>query len=158
MRATTVSRWFRRLAISALAALVLWSALPAIGPLSLAAFDDNRASAPPEPAANSAASAADGIAAKGGQRIREGDKLADQVGSFKLTGDRLTFFTADGSRRFNGLENLNLERITQMVGDSPDPLEWRVSGIVTEYRGANYLLITQAVVKNKPGRATTTTP
>ncbi len=144
----------RRLLGTALATLAVALAWQAAGQLLAA---DDRASAPPEPAASSSGSSADGVAAKAGERIREGDKLTDQIGSFKLTGDRLTFFTADGSRRFNGLENLNLERITQMVADSPDPLEWRVSGIVTEYRGANYLLITQAVVKNKPLRASTTT-
>jgi hypothetical protein len=140
--------FLRRLLIHSLAALALASVACSYGLLSAA--EVQRVANPSPDAA-----AADPLGGKNAGRIREGAKLIDQVGSFKLTGDRLTFFTADGSRRFNCLENLNLERITQMVADSPDPLEWRVSGLVTEYRGANYLLISHAVVKMKPTRVTT---
>ncbi len=73
----------------------------------------------------------------------------DVVGYFKLTSDRATFYPADGEQRFQGLENLNLERISLLVGENPDRLDWIVSGTVTEYRGANYLLVTKAVLKNK---------
>lgn len=82
-------------------------------------------------------------------RVREGAVL-DTAGYFKVTGDRALFTTADGSARFTGLENLNLERIAIAVSESPDPLLWSVTGTVTEFRGTNYLLVTRALLKNKP--------
>jgi hypothetical protein len=84
-----------------------------------------------------------------GQRQREGSTLVDVVGYFKLTSDRATFFPADSEQRFQGLENLNLERVSLLVSENPDRLDWIVSGTVTEYRGANYLLVTKAILKNK---------
>jgi hypothetical protein len=50
----------------------------------------------------------------------------------------MMFYAADGERRFGVLENLNLERVARLVGETPDPLEWSVSGVVTEYQGGNY--------------------
>jgi hypothetical protein len=92
---------------------------------------------------------------EGGQvngRWREGSRLIDQVGSFRVTGDHVTFTSSDGKLKFEGLENLAIERIARTIGDSPDQLEWTISGIITEYRGANYLLVTQAVLKTKATR------
>jgi len=92
---------------------------------------------------------------EGGQvngRWREGSRLIDQVGSFRVTGDHVTFTSTDGKLKFEGLENLAIERIARTIGDSPDQLEWTISGIITEYRGANYLLVTQAVLKTKSTR------
>ncbi|HEV3418608.1 MAG TPA: hypothetical protein VG056_17430 [Pirellulales bacterium] len=92
---------------------------------------------------------------EGGQvngRWREGSRLIDKLGYFKLTGDRATFVSSDGKLKFDGLENLAIERIARTIGDSPDPLEWSISGIITECRGANYLLVTQAVLKTKATR------
>jgi hypothetical protein len=43
--------------------------------------------------------------------------------------------------------------LTRTIGDSPDQLEWSISGVITEYRGANYLLVTQAVLKTKGTRS-----
>jgi hypothetical protein len=93
---------------------------------------------------------------EGGQvngRWREGSRLIDQVGSFRVTGDHVTFISSDGKLKFEGLENLAIERIARTIGDSPDQLEWTISGIITEYRGANYLLVTQAVLKTKSTRS-----
>jgi hypothetical protein len=87
----------------------------------------------------------------GGDRLREGTTLELQ-GSFKPTGDRIMFYASADQRRFGTLENLNLERISRMVSDSVEPLEWSVSGTVTEFQGANYLLISRAVLKSKPQR------
>ena len=84
--------------------------------------------------------------------IREGTKLVDTLGHFKTTGDRATFFSSDGQHRLRGLENLALERVARVLSESSGKLEWSVSGPVTEYRGANYLLITRAVIKTKNGR------
>jgi hypothetical protein len=92
---------------------------------------------------------------EGGQvngRWREASRLIDQVGSFRVTGDHVTFISTDGKLRFESLENLAIERIARTIGDSPDQLEWTISGTITEYRGANYLLVTQAVLKTKATR------
>ena len=93
---------------------------------------------------------------EGGQvngRWREGSRLIDQTGSFKLIGEHVVFISSDGKLKFDGLENLAVERIARTIGDSPDQLEWSISGLITEYRGANYLLVTQAVLKTKAARA-----
>src|SRR5687768_15245816 len=68
-----------------------------------------------------------GQAAPGVERLREGTALAEQMGRFQPTGDRMMFYAADGERRFGVLENLNLERVARLVGETPDPLEWSVS-------------------------------
>jgi hypothetical protein len=93
---------------------------------------------------------------EGGQvsgRWREGSRLIDQLGYFKVAGDHVSFISSDGKLKFDGLENLAIERIARTIGDSPDQLEWSISGIITEYRGANYLLVTQAVLKTKAARS-----
>jgi hypothetical protein len=82
-------------------------------------------------------------------RVREGAVL-ETTGYFKVSGDRALFTTADGTGRYTGLENLNLERVAIAVSESPDQLLWSVTGTVTEYRGTNYLLVTRALLKSKP--------
>lgn len=84
-------------------------------------------------------------------RIREGTEFNDQAGYFRITGNRVTFFTADGKGRFMGLENLNLERISRAISNNPAQLEWMVSGEITEYRGANFLLVHRAVLTTGSG-------
>ncbi len=86
------------------------------------------------------------------QRQREGTQLVDMPGYFKITGDRATFFAGDGSAKYDGLENLNLERVAAVTSENPEQLEWLVSGTITEYRGANYLLVSKAVLRNKHQR------
>jgi hypothetical protein len=88
------------------------------------------------------------------ERMREGERLVDRVGYFKVTGDRLTFYADNGAERYGGLENLALERIARVIGETPGTLEWTISGVVTEFRGGNYLLVTHAVLKNKGAGAT----
>ena len=82
-------------------------------------------------------------------QIREGTEISEKTGYFRMTGDRVTFFTDDGKARLIGLENLNLERVARMIADNPDPLEWTVTGTVTEYRGANFLFVRRAILKTK---------
>jgi len=81
------------------------------------------------------------------QRFREGTDIVDLTGHFRMTGDRVTFFTDDGKGRYVGLENLNLERIYRMIADNPNRLQWIVSGTLTEYSGTNYILVRRAVLK-----------
>ncbi len=83
------------------------------------------------------------------QRIREGTEIVGRSGHFRMTGDRVTFFTSDGKGRFVGLENLNLERIAESIADSPDQLVWSVTATLTEFRGANYLLVRRAVLRSR---------
>ena len=78
-------------------------------------------------------------------RSREGSLLQDQLGTFKLRGDRIAFVPADSQQSYCVLENLMLERVWRVLSESHGR-KWRVSGIITEYRGANYLLLTRAVV------------
>ncbi len=76
--------------------------------------------------------------------VREGVEIVDVVGHFRLQGDRLAFHANQGASAMIALENLALERIAHQVNETPKLLEWSVSGQLTEYRGANYLLITRA--------------
>lgn len=82
-------------------------------------------------------------------RIREGTELDEQLGVFRLTGDRITFFTEMGTGRFVVLENLALERVARVITDNPNQLKWFVTGTMTEYQGLNYLLIERAVLKTQ---------
>lgn len=77
------------------------------------------------------------------QLRREGTQLRDEPGRFLAVGTRLSFISARGTS-YIGLENLNLERVGKIVATSSDSVEWFVTGTVTEYQGANYLLIARA--------------
>jgi len=81
--------------------------------------------------------------------LREGAELVDRLGVFRLAGDRVLFVTSDTKQRIVGLENLNLERIVRTIADRPETIEWAVTGVATEYRGTNYLLIRRATLKNR---------
>jgi hypothetical protein len=77
------------------------------------------------------------------QLVREGTQLVDEPGQFIAVANRLTFVSSSGVN-FMGLENLNLERVGKIVGTSSESVDWFVTGTVTEYQGANYLLISRA--------------
>lgn len=80
-------------------------------------------------------------------REREGTQVSDVLGTFKASGDGAMFYYADGSLRLTALPNLNLERVVQAITDTPGEVQWSVSGTLTEFRGANYLLITRAIAQ-----------
>ncbi len=84
------------------------------------------------------------------KRVREGTEIVDLDGYFRPSGDRISFFSADGKRRLVGLENLNLQRIARAISDDPRQLRWKVSGTVTEFRGANFLLVSEAILGMDP--------
>jgi hypothetical protein len=134
-------RWKSRASVPRLAFAVLlaWVAGSAFGAWLEPDKSPARKSAEPNPWG----------ATEAGQRIREGTAFTSQTGTFRLTGDRLTFYPNAGQHSLGGLENLNLERIARAVAESAEPLEWSVSGIVTEYQGGNYLLVTRAVLKSR---------
>ncbi len=82
-----------------------------------------------------------------GDRQREGTRLIDVTGRFEIAGDRVTFFPTAGRESYRLLENLSLERVAQVLSESRSRQEWTVSGTLTEFRGANYLLLTKAVIR-----------
>jgi len=84
-----------------------------------------------------------------GKIVLEGVRLHDELGEFKVRGDRAIFISNDGKLQFSGLENRNLERIVRKIADNPSQLTWAVTGMVTEYKSTNYLLITHAVIKSR---------
>jgi hypothetical protein len=53
------------------------------------------------------------------------------------------------------LENLALQRISQVLDENRGPRQWIVSGLITEYRGSNYLLVTKAVIQLQEGDSAT---
>jgi hypothetical protein len=82
-------------------------------------------------------------------RIREGTQLRDVPGRFRERGESLIFID-DQNREINGLPNLNLERVLRMLKtvEEPESIAWTVSGMITEFEGENYLLISRAVYKS----------
>ena len=79
-----------------------------------------------------------------GQRLREGEVI-EAIGTLELVGDGATFRPREGQVTLRVLENLALERVARVLGESRDEREWIISGTVTEYRGANYILIQKAI-------------
>jgi hypothetical protein len=71
----------------------------------------------------------------------------------EISGDRATFYPADSQEPLRVLENLALERVVRILSQSRGDQEWLVTGVVTEYRGANFLLVTKAQerAKRTPG-------
>jgi hypothetical protein len=159
------SRWGALVSLSGVAALaaatMIASLLCAAEPTGVATDADRKLKTTPGAKAGRRATdaPAPGVGAnREPQRFREGHKLVDEVGYFTLSGDRATFYTVEGGLRLGGLENLNLERVVQRIDDSsvassPNQLRWQVNGIVTEYRGSNYLLVTRAILLSKPNDA-----
>ncbi|MCC9609368.1 hypothetical protein LOC68_05565 [Blastopirellula sp. JC732] len=82
-------------------------------------------------------------------RVREGTRITDSVGQFDWVGDRMNFVSDDGTQDFHVLENLAMERVAQSMEQSASKITWTVSGVVTEYRGSNYLLIEHVTLKGR---------
>jgi hypothetical protein len=138
------SRWQRHTA-----RLIAAASFTLIGSLAIAQTSDPPAStAGPRLGASAqrdAAAPATSGAAKAADRQREGTRLTDERGAFQTSGDRIAFQpTGGGKDSYRVLENLALQRISFALDDSRGQGQWLVSGIITEYRGANYLLITKA--------------
>jgi hypothetical protein len=90
-------------------------------------------------------------------RLREGATLTDEPGTFQLVGKRLVFVGERDGRQFVSLENLALERVVRLVQQAASPYTWVVSGTVTEFQGANFLLIERAVIR-RAGDSKATNP
>jgi hypothetical protein len=107
----------------------------------------------PTPGGPPPASGATG--AKASERLREGTRLVDVVGTFQSIGGESVTFTpgAPGGNKdsFRVLENLALQRVSQVLDENKGARQWTVSGMITEYKGANYLLLTKTVVHPQEG-------
>lgn len=91
-----------------------------------------------------------GRSQKAPKRLRQGTTLRKVKGEFRLTGERVAFYPKDlDVREMTVLENLALERLTELVAENRRRL-WLVDGIVTEFRGKNYLLVSRAVLTAEP--------
>ena len=88
-------------------------------------------------------------------RQREGTELKSEKGYFRVVDGRTVFFPSDGEFRYTVLENLNLERIVVEITRNPSQLEWAVAGVVTEFKGSNYLLVQRAVLSRSSSGAST---
>ncbi|MGD0516006.1 MAG: hypothetical protein ABSA26_00595 [Thermoguttaceae bacterium] len=81
--------------------------------------------------------------------LHEGGEIINQAGYFHAAGNRVAFVSADNKRSFITLENRSLERIARAITENAKELEWIVSGTISEYRGANFLLISRAELKSR---------
>ena len=133
---------FRRLGVTWACAAVLLLGVSSTGAPSSNAADDGIRRP------GSATATGNSTAPQANLRVREGTELVDEIGHFRRSGGRILFFSADGKRRLVGLENLNLERVARTIAQSPQTLQWGVTGTITEYRGANFLLVRRAILRS----------
>lgn len=127
------------ISIAATLALALWYALPA-----------SQAVEPSGPRVVPAPKLPPSQTDPSAHRRREGEQLDQLVGSFQSAEGKMLFVAADGRERFTVLANQNLERVERTLADGHERSLWKISGTITEYRGANYLLISRALRKNSP--------
>lgn len=81
-------------------------------------------------------------------RKREGVAF-EAEGYVQDTGERHTFISLDGKERLVLLENLALDRVALSVRDATSKTRWKVSGTVTEFQGANFLLLKGATMVHR---------
>ncbi|HEX8341941.1 MAG TPA: hypothetical protein VF624_13625, partial [Tepidisphaeraceae bacterium] len=99
-------------------------------------------------------STAAGAVAPGGMAtptLREGSYLVDRVGRLTKLGEGYVFtLEADGRAMQDPplviLPNLKLMLMENQVKDTSRDLRFRVTGMVTEYRGKNFVLLEKVVV------------
>lgn len=90
---------------------------------------------------------------KPNERLRENTILKDVVGTFQaIGGDNVAFQPSGGKDSLRVLENLALERISRSLEDNRGST-WVVSGLVTEFRGSNYLLVQKFVSQQQQADA-----
>jgi len=76
--------------------------------------------------------------------IRREGTLLEARGRFEIEAGRLRFRPEEADRSLTVLENLSAERVEVHLRETPGATTWRVEGRLTEYQGANYLLIEYA--------------
>ncbi len=77
---------------------------------------------------------------------REGKSIQKLKGSIRVVQSRYIFFPQGDSFRFVLLENLNLERIARAMAERTEETVWEIDAEITEFNGANYLLIDRAQI------------
>jgi len=93
------------------------------------------------------------------RRVREGAVLKAQLGEFREAGERIRFYLHDDkTKSFVALENLALDRVSRVLDENTTPRTWSVTGVVTEFRSGNFLLVTRATLKNRDDRRVNTKP
>jgi hypothetical protein len=130
-----------------LAAALAASAL--IAALAAAQNPSTRLAGSALPPAGTAPPAAPGE--KPPEKLREGTRLADEMGGFSRVGERISFSPGGKGDALRCLENLALERISRAIDESQGQRQWIVSGVITEFKGGNYLLVTKAVIQLQDG-------
>ena len=84
------------------------------------------------------------------ERVREGSILEAELGEFREAGERIRFYLLkDAKTSYVALENLALDRVSRVLEEDTTPRTWSVTGVVTEYRSGNFLLVTRAKVKRR---------
>ena len=78
--------------------------------------------------------------------LRERSRLLDRDGVVIRAVNRLRFVPADGGAPMVLLENQLLERVEQLLRHANRTPGLQISGIVTEFHGRNYLLLTRVYV------------
>jgi hypothetical protein len=87
-------------------------------------------------------------------RHREGTQVVGRRGRIERRGERFVFLGVEPAVQWVVLENLALERILRVIeAEESDDVEWTVDGMVTEFRGVNYLLLRRTVVRSAGERA-----
>ena len=146
--------------LSRCSALVVLSACLAVAiPLATAQVQTPpEGPAPVGKAPSTGDSPAPGAAAAGtsksSERQREGTKLVDITGTFQSIGtDGVTFSPAGEKNKesYRLLENLALERIIRTLDENRGSRQGVASGELTEFRGANYLLIKKFMFPSQEG-------
>lgn len=129
---------------------VLFGMLLVFGAVNCSEAETPLSAAPPNAAFAAAPPRMSRPAADGKEeRLREGMKITQIVGRFEAAGEQVTFIRGDGKESLRALQNLALERIVQSIQEERGRYQWVVSGVITEFRGANYLLITRAVISGR---------
>jgi len=101
---------------------------------------------------NSGPAATAAAGGKSSERQREGTKLVDITGTFQSIGtDGVTFSPGGSKEAYRLLENLALERIIRTLDDNRGSRQGVASGVLTEFRGANYLLVSKFVFPSQEG-------
>ena len=84
---------------------------------------------------------------KGGYALREGEKFDKTIGEFLRVDGRIQFSPAGGAAKMTVLENRAAERVDRELESTRTRRKWSVSGVVTEFRGKNFLLVKHAVLR-----------
>jgi hypothetical protein len=82
---------------------------------------------------------------------REGARVIQMTGQFQAASDSIQFTSSDGKLQIIAIQNLMLQRVHQTITETADVKDhnWVINGIITEYRNANFIILTHAVLKSK---------